>query len=66
MEAVEKRALDSNTRFLQNNVILTEELFGGLIENQVLTEEMMEKIRVSLLTDTFIWQFCQLLIDLNK
>jgi hypothetical protein len=46
MDAVDRRALDSNTRFLQNNVVLTAEVFGGLIEKQVLTAEMMEKIKV--------------------
>lgn len=48
METVKKQALDNNTRFLQNNVILSEEFFGGLIENQVITEGMMEEIRVRL------------------
>ena len=46
MDPVEKRALDSNMRFLQNNLVLTEELYGGLIQHRVVTDDMMDKIRV--------------------
>ena len=46
MDRLQKKVLDENLLYLQENVVLTESFYAGLIQNEIFTEDMLKTIQV--------------------
>ena len=46
MEQTQISALNANLTFIQQSLIITEDIFGALIEANIFTDSMIEQIKV--------------------
>lgn len=47
MNQIQKKVLDENLQFLQENLVLDETFYAGLIQNEIFTEDMVRTVKVS-------------------